>query len=269
MARFILSFLFFGTFLVGAQVTNQIGGRQSGLANTAGLIVDVWAIKNNPAAFGMSEHSGIGLQYQNRFLIPELSIQNLAIGYHSSAGNFGLYYQQFGFELFRQIQLGVGYGLKLSDKFAAGVNINYHFIRLGDIYGSKYNMSAGLGIFYKPVKKVVLGASVLNVNRARLADYQDERLPTVLIISAQYAVTNATNFMIDFEKEITSPLNIKGALEVKTSDKIKVMIGINSNPFLSAFGCGINLKKLTVFISASWHTRLGLLPGLGLDYQLK
>src|SRR5690606_15622601 len=88
--------------LTQAQILPQIGARSIGLGSTGLTQNDIYAMQNNPGAFGALDQSQIAITYQNRFLIPELSNQSLVAGWHTkSIGNFGLSVQHYGFNLYR------------------------------------------------------------------------------------------------------------------------------------------------------------------------
>ena len=254
---------------VHAQVSNQMGARQAGLGNVGATTNDVVAMKNNPGAFGFFQGTGVNLQYSNRFMLSAVATQNLSVGHQTNSGNVGLFIQQSGFQLFRQVQLGGTYAIQLSDRIGMGVNLNYHSTRFGDIYGKKQNVSAGVGVNYKLNKKVQFGAAVININRAKISDFQDERLPTLFILGGQFLLSDQIIWLIDLEKDLAQKLNIKSGLEIHANEVFDVRFGVNTYPFQSAFGVGIHLNKFTIDLASIWHAQIGLTPTLGLTYDFK
>ena len=264
--------LFCGLFILSissaaAQISPMSGVRQHALGNSGANIHDVWSAKNNPGAFAFMEESQASVTYQNRFLISELMTQGLAYGHHSKKGNFGVFIQHSGFNLFRTIQFGGTYALALSPRLGMGVNFNYQQIRFGDIYGSKHHFSGSLGINYKLTDNFSIGASAQNINRSKVSDFQNERLPTTMVMGVLYHISSKVSWMLDVEKEITSQLNVKTGLEMKAHDYFEVRLGINSYPFQSSFGFGVHFKKIDIDIAAIWHSQIGLTPSLGLVYK--
>ncbi|MFD1552037.1 hypothetical protein DNU06_00945 [Putridiphycobacter roseus] len=266
---FLFFLLNFNLFFVAGQVSSQIGARQVGLGNVGATLSDVVAVKNNPGAFGFFEGTAVNLQYANRFLLNELATQNISFGHQTEAGNVGVFIQQSGFQLFRQIQIGGTYAMQLSNRIGMGVNLNYHSTRFGDIYGKTQNVSASVGVNYKLNKKVQFGASVLNINRAKISDFQNERLPTLFILGGQFQLSNQIIWLIDLEKDLSQKLNIKSGLEINANAVFDIRFGINTYPFQSAFGVGINLNKFTIDIASVWHAQIGLTPTIGLTYAFK
>ncbi|MCG8577031.1 MAG: hypothetical protein MI810_19275 [Flavobacteriales bacterium] len=248
-----------------AQVYPQIGARSNGLGTTGLCFNDVWSVYNNPGAFGAMEENGVGVSYENRFLLKELSTQSLAFGYHTEkAGNIGIHFQQYGFSLYREMIGGVTYGMKLFRNFSAGVQINYHRIALGENYGSKNSLSAGLGMFYQLNKSVDLGVRITNISRSRLAEFEDERLPTVFGLGMMYTFSEKVLWTLEAEKTVIHPINFKSGLELKPHEILALRIGMNSYPFQSSFGVGLKLKKFSFDLATLWHSNLGISPSAGL-----
>lgn len=264
-----LFILFFSTaFTAGSQVHPQMGARSNALGNASLSLDDVWSVYNNPGAFGMLKKTSIGIAAENRFLLKELSSQSLAFGFHTEKnGNFGIHFQQYGYNLYREMNGGFTYGMKLFDNFSAGVQVNYHGIFLAENYGSKSTVSAGLGLLYSASKNLTIGMRIQNVSRTRLADFNDERLPTNFGLGLLYQISKKALWTLEAEKDLIHPINIKSGLEIQAHEIFAVRLGVNSYPFLTSFGFGLKLKKFNFDAAAQWHTALGLSPSFGLHYN--
>ncbi len=247
-------------------MSNYSGTREDALGNSSVNIVSIWSAKNNPGSFSFMAQSEASVVYRNRFLINELSTQSLAFGYHSQKGNLGVFIQHSGFDLFRTMQIGGVYGIELSPKLGMGLAFNYHQTRFGDIYGVRHHFLANLGVQYRLSKTIFIGASAQNINRSKLSDFENERLPTLFTIGILYKVSSKVLWLIDLEKEITSQFNLKSGLELEAHDNFKIRLGVNSYPFQSSFGFGISINKLQIDVAGIWHAHIGLTPSLGLVY---
>lgn len=267
MQKILLLVLVLSPLCLFAQGPYQIGARANGLANSTLAISDVWAVKNNIGAIGELSKTEIGLAYQNKYFLKEFSNQSLAVNYAASKGSFGFYFQQAGFNLYREITTGIGYGMKLSNNFSAGLSLNYHRISFGDIYGAKNSVSASIGLKYKLNKNVEFGTNIANLNRAKITDVEDERFPTVFGLGMKYSFSEKAFWTIELEKDVIHPLNIKSGLELKAHEILVLRIGVNTYPFQTAFGAGINFKKWRLDLAANWHSSLGINPSAGLVYQ--
>lgn len=251
-----------------SQVHPQMGARSNGLGNASICFTDVWSVYNNPGAFGFLEETSVGVAAENRFLLKELSSQSLAFGLPAGkTGNFGLHFQQYGFNLYRELNSGFVYALKLAPTFSMGVSMNYHGIFLAENYGSKHTFSAGIGMFYSATKNLKLGMRIQNLNRTRLAEFDDERLPTNFGLGFLYQVSKKVSWSAEAEKDLIHPINIKTGIEIQAHEILAVRLGMNTWPFVSSFGFGLKLKSFHVDAAAQWHTVLGLSPSFGLHYS--
>jgi len=252
---------------LNAQTYPQIGARSNGLANASLCLVDNWSVYNNPGAFGSLRQSGIGVAYENRFLLPELSTQSLTFGYHTKrSGNIGLHFQQYGYALYRESRLGATYGMKLFDNFSAGISIDYQNIRLAENYGSKNLLSATVGILYSVNDELEFGMRVSNISRTKLAAYNDERLPTLFALGAIYHFSDKAFWTLEAEKDLIYPINIKSGIEIQAHEILALRFGVNSYPFQSAFGLSLKLKSFQLDLATMWHSQLGISPSGGLVY---
>lgn len=251
-----------------SQVYPQIGARSAGMGGTGLTLNDVYSVYNNPGAFGAMEKTAIGLNYENRFLLKELSTQALAFGYHSeNAGNFGVQFQQYGFSLYREMQGGITYGRELFDGFYGGFSINFHRIQLAENYGSRNTASGGLGIFYEATENLHFGVRVQNISRTELSEFEDERLPTRFGVGATYIFSEKVFWTLEAEKPILHPINVKSGLEIHPHEILYLRLGVNSYPFQSAFGFGLAFGNLQFDMSTLWHSTLGISPSAGLKYR--
>jgi len=268
MKNLILLSIFWLSHQAIAQVYPQIGARSNGMANSSLCLNDVWSIYNNPGAFGTLEKTTLGFSYENRFLLKELSSQSLVFGLHTKkSGNFGIHFQQYGFNLYREMNGGFTYGMKLFDNFSAGISINYHGVFLAENYGSKSTVSAGLGLLYSLNEKFKLGMRVQNISRAKLVEFDDERLPTNFSLGFLYQISKKTLLTFEAEKDLIHNVNFKGGLEIQAHEILILRLGVNSYPFQSAFGLSLKLKKFQFDFATKWHTTLGLSPSGGLIYS--
>jgi hypothetical protein len=264
----IIFILLFSTSFVHAQVYPQIGARANGLGGAALLLDDVWSVYNNPGALGALEKSAVGVSYENRFLLKEMSSQSLAFGYHTeNAGNFGIHFQQYGFNLYREMQGGISYGMEFVEDFSGGISLNYHRIALGDVYGAKNSVSASLGLMYSMNDELSFGMRVLNVNRARLSSVEDERLPTTFSLGAIYNFSEKAFWSLEAEKDLINPLNIRSGIEVRPHEILALRLGMNSYPFQASFGFGLKFSNFHLDMATQWHVQLGLSPSAGIHYE--
>jgi len=269
LKRVSFFFLLFLSSTVECQVQSIVGVRQNSLGNAGININDVWSAKNNPGSFAFMTGTQASLIYQNRFLVSELASQALAFGHKTQKGNIGFFFNHTGFSLFRTLQLGGTYAIALSPRLGMGVNFNYQQTRFGDIYGVKHHVAAGIGLQYKLNQTVFISGTVQNVNRSKVSNTENERLPTVFSLGMSYEISDKVLWLLDLEKELASRINVKSGIELAAHEYFDVRLGVNSFPFQSSFGFGTHYKQLQVDLAANWHSQLGLAPSFGVLYKFR
>lgn len=268
MKQVLLGLLLLSSGLIFGQVFPQMGARSGGLGGVGLTLSDVYAIYNNPGAFGALDETSIGLNYENRFLLKEISTQSLAFGYHTTNhGNFGLSFQQNGFNLFREMQVGLVYSRQLFKGFYGGFGLNLHRLQIGENYGTRNTASGSLGIFYQAENDLRFGVRVQNISRTELAEYEDERFPTRFGLGFAYDFSEFLTWLAEIEKTIVHPINIKSGIEVNPHEAVYLRLGVNSYPFQTSFGFGFKVNQLYFDMAALWHNTLGISPSAGLKYS--
>jgi hypothetical protein len=272
MKHFIL-LLIFSLFLfitVKAVDNYELGARAGGVANASVTFADVWSAYHNQAGLGMLKNISAGAYIENRFLISDLSLKGFAVAVPSSKlGTFALSWTMYGGSLYNEKKLGIGYGKKLSDKFSVGIQLDYLSTNIAEDYGSRNAFAVELGILAEPIKNLKLAAHVFNPNRAKAAEYADERIPVILKFGASYQFSEKILFSAEEEKDIDQDGIFKAGLEYHVMEVLYLRAGIASNPTLSSFGFGLKFSEFTIDMATSWYQDLGFSPQFSLAYTFK
>jgi hypothetical protein len=162
MIRPLLLLLLLIPQVLDAQGWLPMGARSNSMANATVAISDAWSFHHNPGALAELKQLSIGVSYENRFLLKELQSQGVVfVQPLKNKGVISVGAQTYGFELYRTNRIGAGYSLQLSERFFAGVQLNYQGIRLSENYGSKNTMTAELGILGKITDNWKVGMNIL------------------------------------------------------------------------------------------------------------
>jgi hypothetical protein len=263
------SLLLAAAFALSSAAGNEnfpIGARSSAMGNASVSLSDVWSAHHNQAGLGFVRNVSAGVYYENRFLLKELSVRGLALALPIKAGTFGLCVTNFGYSKYSESKYSLSFAKAFGDKLSAGISIDYLNTNIAEGYGSKGVAAAEFGILAKPMKHLNIAAHVFNPTRAKAAEYNDERLPTVFRIGTDYSFSEKVIIAIETQKDISKKAEFKAGIEYKAVKEFYLRIGVSTNPVLSSFGFGLNLKNLQLDLSASYHQTLGISPQLGLSY---
>ncbi|MCX6294543.1 MAG: hypothetical protein NTX97_00515 [Bacteroidetes bacterium] len=246
-----------------------IGARSAGMGNASVSQSDVWSAHHNQAGLGFVRDISAGVYYENRFLLKELSIKGGVMALPVKGGTFGLCISNFGYSLYNENKYSLSFAKAFGNKLSAGIAMDYLTTKIAEGYGSRGVLAAEFGIQAKPLKGLTIGAHVFNPTRAKIADYNDERLPTIIRFGGDYSFSDKVTVAVETEKDIAKKAIFKAGIEYKPVKEFYLRAGVGTNPTLTSFGFGINLKNLKIDVSANYHQTLGISPQIGLTYSFK
>lgn len=252
----------------------SIGARAGGMADASVTLSDLWSVHHNQAGLARLEKISAGIYYENKFLLSELGLKSAAAAMPvagSENGVFGISMSYFGYSLYNDSKIGLAYARKFGDKFSAGVQLDYLSTRIGGDYdyGKKGAVAVEGGIQARLNDNLTIGAHIFNPTRAKIADYDDERIPTIMKFGLHYTFSEKVFVNVETEKDIDFKPVFKAGLEYRAIKELYLRTGISTNPTLNSFGFGINLKQLAFDFAVSIHQVLGLTPQLSLTYNFK
>jgi hypothetical protein len=246
----------------------SVGGRSAGMAHASVTLSDLWSAHNNQAGLALLKHPIAGIYYENRYLIREMGLSNVAAALPvSKIGTFALSYYRFGSSLFYDSKVGLGYGMKLGEKISGGVQLNHHTIGFGDIYGKRSTVSTELGILAQLTNELSIGAHIYNINRARINNNPNEYLASYIRLGLNYKFSEQVFAVIEVQKDVHNKPLFKAAAEYKPADMLFIRAGISNNPLFNAFGFGLDLKNFKVDLAAAYHQQLGFSPQMSMVYE--
>jgi len=246
-----------------------IGARSAGLANASVTLSDVWSVHHNQAGLGFLEKAGAGVYYENRFLIPELGLSAGVVAIPVKKGAFGLSIRNFGYQLYNESKIGLGYGRSFSDKLSIGMQLNFLNVRFADVYGARNAFTAEVGAIYKLNSNLTIAAHINNPTRTKLTELDADRLPTIIRFGLRYQFSKKVFLAGEAQKDTYNAAQLRFGLEYMASDIFFLRAGIATNPINSSFGFGLKLKKLMLDFAGTFHQVLGFTPQISLTYQFK
>jgi hypothetical protein len=246
------------------------GARSQAMANSTVTIADAWSAFHNQAALAWIDRISLGASYDNRFLISNLSTKGFVFALPLKAGTFALSGDVFGYSQYNEKKAGLAFAKKLAERFSAGVQLDYlnTFIN-DDFYGSRTTFAVEAGLLAEPLKNLLVGFHVYNLSRSRLADYADEKVPTIFRLGVSYKFSEKVFWSIEEEKDIDQKAVFKSGLEYRVVDALYLRGGISTNPTLFSFGFGLKYSGLMLDLASTYHQVLGFSPAVSLTYQFE
>ena len=267
---FLMTIFIFSLQFSFCQGWLPMGSRSHALGNASVAIDDIWAYHHNPANLVSVKKLGLGLSYENRFLLKELQSQGFVVALPLKAGviSFGL--QSFGFKNFRTNRLGLGYSMKLADFLSCGVQLNYHQVRLTDAYGRKDALTAELGLRANITDNWKVAFSVFNLTRTKISEFGEDRLTTLMRLGTQYTFSEKVMLVAELEKNIEFPVRFKTGIEYSPIRKLFLRGGFATQPIELSAGLGYRFKEqFQLDLGSAYHQILGWSPNFSFTYLMK
>lgn len=244
-----------------------VGACAAGMANSSVVVPGIWSTYHNQAGLDDLDQITFGAYFENWFGVKELGLKAAALAVPTKTGTFGLDFSYFGYSSFNEMKMGLAYSKKFADIISVGIQLDYFNLHQEAIYGNVGVAVAELGILAEPFDKFLVGAHVFNPWRAQIAEYQDERMPTVLKFGMGYQFTEKVLLTVETEKDldIAKPI-FKTGVEYNFVSNLYLRAGISTNPLTTSFGVGYKFKGIALDIAFKHHQILGYNAGVSMYY---
>jgi hypothetical protein len=211
----------------------------------------------------------IGIQYENRFIINELSTKSFNAAYSTAFVNTGFSFSYFGYSLYHEMLFGLGFARNFSDKFALGVQFNYlnaFFLASNDYKGSFFPQ-IGLNVSISPI--FLLAFNTFNPFQANIKnEYTIKRIPSVFSLGTAYYFSDELVWRIQVDKEISSSYRFATGFDYEILHFLKLKIGAYVNDFLiPCLGVGFRMSSFNFDLNGELHPLLGVNSSASVKYH--
>ena len=169
--KIVFTIIIFYILTISAFSQYNPGAKQISLSNSdVALSDDVFSLFNNPAGLSQMNWREIGIYYSPApFGLTELS--NGFVAYHepTSIGSFAIGGMTYGYELYRESKISMGYSYNYNNKFFAGVVLNYQTVSIHN-YGNDGTIFFNIGGLAYLANYFRFGFSIQNLNKASFGE---------------------------------------------------------------------------------------------------
>jgi len=242
------------------------GARSNAMSNASVASFDIWGNYNNQASLAKLDKIHLGVFYENRFQLEDLSTKAIALYFPTKLGGFNLNYTQFGSDLYKECKIGLGYSKALGKHFWASVQLNQMRVELNQIYGdqTKYNFEVGLLAELFP--DFYLGFHLFNPTQEKFETfYYDEAIPTIVRLGLSWHLSKITLLNSEIQKDFDHDIRLKIGMEHQLLDNLFIRLGVSNHPNQISFGLGYQYKIMKMNIAYSKHQTLGYSPSIDLN----
>jgi hypothetical protein len=229
---------------------------------------DAFSFTANQAALAQIKNPAIGVCSENRFLLNATNMYSAVVALPTSQGNFGIQIDYFGFKDYNESQIGLAYARSVGTKLDIGIKFNYYSFRI-PAYQSSSSLNFEMGAIVHLTDKLNAGVHFYNPVGGNLSKTNNEKLSSVYTFGIGYEASE--NFLVSAEivKQEDLPVNVNAGVQYNFQKQFFVRAGINSENESPYAGAGLSWKDLRLDVSASYHSQLGLSPGLMLIVNFK
>lgn len=256
--KFIYTIIIICLLTLSAYSQYNPGAKQISLSNSdVALSNDVFSLFNNPAGLAQMNWREVGVYYSPApFGLSELA--NGFVAYHepTQIGSFAIGGMSYGFELYRESKLSLGYSYNYLNKFFAGITINYQTVSIQN-YGNDGAIFLNLGGLAYVSNILRLGFAIQNINRASFGN-EDDQIPVIINTGFSYDVVDELTLNFAVEKDIKYKASFQFGINYDIIEYLSLRTGFSNEPSKFSAGIGINYSMFSLDYALFTHNDLGL-----------
>jgi len=227
------------------------------------LANDVFSVFNNPAGLSQLNWREVGIYYSPApFGLTELSNGYVAYNEPFNFGSISIGGMTYGFELYRESKIVLGYSYNYENILFAGATVNYHSFSIQN-YGSTSAIYFNIGGLVYILDELRWGFAVSNLNRASIADI-DDQIPMILATGFSYDILQNFSLNFSLEKDISFDPSVQFGIEYDIIEYISLRAGTSNDPSRFTAGLGINYSIFSLDYAFFTHQDLGLTHQAGI-----
>lgn len=252
---------------INVQGQAVIGAREVALGQTSTALQGTsWAMFANPAMMPSDEKAAsfFGVRYYG---LSEITDMAVSMTYPTKIGVLGAGVHRYGFDLFNENRLRIGY--KNSFKgFHFGAILNYSHVYQDIEGGSAGALGIDVGMAASILADLWIGAKATNINQPEYGSLNNEKLPRELSVGFSYRLSDIALFTTDVVKDIQFPISYRGGVELQIIDELVGRAGITTAPqtFSAGFGYSGSFWAANVAVQRHENSVLGYSPAV--DFKI-
>ncbi|MFC3197957.1 hypothetical protein ACFOET_10060 [Parapedobacter deserti] len=242
-----------------------LGPRFQAMGNTGAALQGIYSLAVNPAGLSALERPTVSLDYQHHFFATDITTQSAMLGVPTRLGTFGLAVRQYGLKgAFDDIKAGFSFAKQLAPYFILGMSASFHQLYVPN-YLSTSALSVDVGMQYLFGEGAIVGLQYANVGKADYGSDAYGTIPAYLRIGVSYPLV-AVLVSADVVYRAVGSLGGHLGIEYRLGEVLHLRGGLSVNPMERHAGFGFHWQRLTFNTAASFHSRLGTSPQIGLCY---
>lgn len=239
------------------------------IASTTVADTHYWSGFNNPAMLGYIDKPEFAMQFENRYILSELSTKSIQFGMPSTLINTGISFSHFGYSLYHEMLLGVSFARNFSDKFSMGVQFNYYTIYFSASDSYRGALLPQLGLSVKLTPDFSLGFSTFNPFQTNITtEFVTKKIPSLFSLGTEYYFSKYLVWRTQADKELSSNYRVAMGFEYQMLPSFAFKLGAYGSDYLiPCLGVGIQTGKFLIDLNCEMHPLLGLNTQAAIKYR--
>ena len=163
----------------------------------------------------------------------------------------GLQVQRFGYDVYNENKIGLGYGKQLGKHFSAGVQFNYMYTHLSGPYESYHSFVAEAGVQAKFADRWLFGVHIFNPTLSKTGDNENETPETILRAGIGSIITEELLLTAEVEKHIDKPINFRMGIDYQFDFGLNFQAGFQTEPEQFSAGAGYIFNQFAVQVAVT------------------
>lgn len=234
------------------------GAKQIALSNSdVALSNDVFCLFSNPAGLSQINWREIGIYYSPApFGLTELANGYVAYLEPFSFGSVALGGMTYGFDLYRESRIQLGYSYNYDNSLFLGTSLNYQTVSIKN-YGNDAALYFNFGLLAYIKDNIRAGFSASNLNRAVIGSDKD-LIPVVINAGFSIDAFDDLTLNVALEKEIKFNPSFQFGINYNLIEYLELRFGFSNEPSRYSAGIGINYSNFSLDYAIFTHNDLGL-----------
>lgn len=260
-------FILFSSYASGGNpFLSSSGAPEAGMNYSCVMKRGFWSSFHNQALLADYKSLSFGINYENRFNIPELGTRSAGAIIPSGKSVLGLIYSNFGYSDFMRQAAGAACGLKLSDKISTGVQIDYFGEKSSGEYGTRNSLTFEAGVIIIPDENIIVGIHFFNPLPNSIRKHY---LPSSVRVGAGINLNEDFFASAEVQAATGRMLVLRTGFEYQYAKNFRIRGGFSSDNTSFSFGLGYNLKLAAIDLGFVTHERLGITSSASLIFKIK
>jgi hypothetical protein len=243
----------------------RTGAGEAGMGYACVIKEGFWSSFQNQALLAFNNSFDFGINYENRFGIKELGTRTAGFRIPAGKASVGAVYSHFGYTDFKRDIAGLACGLRLSEKIAAGVQIDYFSERTFGEYNNYQCITFETGLIVSPSDNIKIGMQLFNPVPNSL---RKNNQPVSISVGAGIDLSKILFAGVETEMSSGSNLTLRTGFEYEAVKNLWLRAGFSTKNNSFSFGTGYQIGIVKIDLGFATHEILGVTSSVSLIFKI-